>query len=260
MNDIEYQFLAKFLKDRSGISISKEKCYLFESRLPQIAKRHNIENLTKLVEALRLQPSGALANDVIDTMTTNESFFFRDTKPFDQLKKIILPKFINRKLRIWSAAASTGQEAYSIAMTCEEANFKSFEIIGTDLSPTVIERAKEGKYTQFEIQRGLPVIMMVKYFEQKGDVWHIKPTLKEKIKFDIFNLLDPYTRFENFDVVYIRNVLIYFERDTKRQILDKIAAKMNKGGYLLLGASETLFDLSDKFKPVEGENGLYYLV
>jgi chemotaxis protein methyltransferase CheR len=260
MNSADFQFLSKMLVERSGISIGDDKQYLIETRLPKVARKHNINSIEELVAKLKLSPFSQMATDVIDAMTTNESLFFRDTKPFEQLKRIILPKFQNKMLNIWSAASSTGQEAYSTAITCEDSNFKSYNIVGTDISPTVVERAIEGKYSQFEVQRGLPIMTLVKYFTQSGTDWIVKPVLKEKIKFKNFNLMDSYSPLGKFDVVMCRNVLIYFEKETKRQVLDKIAQVINPGGYLFLGSSETIYDLSSKFKQVDGETGMFQLV
>ena len=260
MNLNDFQYLAKMIVERSGISIGEDKQYLIETRLPKVARKHNINTIEELVVKLKLSPFSQMATDVVDAMTTNESLFFRDTKPFDQLKRIVLPKFQNKMLNMWSAAASTGQEAYSTAITFEDNNFKSYNITGTDISPSVIERAIEGKYSQFEVQRGLPIMTLVKYFTQSGTDWIIKPNLQEKIKFKVFNLMDSYAALGRFDIVMCRNVLIYFEKETKRQVLEKIAQVTNPGGYLFLGSSETVFDLTTKFKAVDGETGMFQLV
>ena len=257
MNPADFQFIAKLVVDKSGISIGNDKDYLVETRLPKVARRHNLASIEELVQKVRISPSSQIALDVIEAMTTNESLFFRDQKPFDQLKRIILPKFAGRKINVWSAASSTGQEAYSTAITFEENGFKNYSILGTDISPSVVDKAKEGKYSQFEVQRGLPIMLLVKYFEQNGTDWQVKNNLKQNINFRNFNLMDSYSALGRFDIVFCRNVLIYFEKETKRQVLEKIHQLMPKDGYLFLGSSETVFDITDKFRPVEKEIGIF---
>jgi len=244
------------IKDKSGINLGEDKAYLIESRLKPIARKHGLADLDELIAKVKVDTSSPYIADIIDSMTTNESLFFRDLKPFQQVENIVLPKFAGKPLKIWSAAASTGQEAYSLAITFEEKMFKNYSIIGTDISPTVIHRAKEGKYTQFEIQRGMPITMLLKYFVQDADCWTVKPEMKRKIQFDTFNLLDNYAKLGSFDLVFCRNVLIYFDKETKKQIFDKLRQIINPGGYLFLGTSETVMGITDKFKPISGEPGM----
>jgi chemotaxis protein methyltransferase CheR len=199
-------------------------------------------------------------------MTTNESMFYRDTKPFEHLTKVMIPALKAKgrtSIRIWSAACSTGQEAYSTAMSLLEmgpVNGVQFEIIATDINEKVIDRAKQGLFTQFEVQRGLPIAMLMKYFVQKpGNTWEIKDTLKSYIRFQKLNLLDSYMGLGKFDIIFCRNVLIYFDDKGKAQVLDKLAGILNPPGFLMLGAAETIMNLSSKYKLMDDHRGLYTL-
>ena len=201
-------------------------------------------------------------------MTTNESMFFRDTKPFEHLSKVILPAFKaagKNNIRIWSAACSTGQEPYSIAMTLKEEAAKYpgllAEIYATDLADKVIERARSGLYSQFEVQRGLPITMLMKYFEQRpGNMWQLKDTIRSMVKYAPANLLQPYGALGRFDIIFCRNVLIYFDEKTKSDVLDRMAAITNKSGFLFLGGAESVLGLTTKYKLMEPHRGLYTLV
>jgi chemotaxis protein methyltransferase CheR len=199
-------------------------------------------------------------------MTTNESFFFRDNTPFDLFRDHVLPALAksraqNKKLRIWCAAASTGQECYSLAMILKEneALWRDWriEIVGTDISTQVLEKAKAGVYSQFEVQRGLPIKLLIKYFRQVGEMWQIDNSLRSMVSFREFNLLDGFGALGRFDVVFCRNVLIYFDQPTKQEILARIRATLPSDGVLFLGAAETVLGITDKFKPVTGHRGLY---
>jgi chemotaxis protein methyltransferase CheR len=220
-----------------------------------------------MAAALRTKRDEALMFDITEAMTTNESFFFRDQKPFTLLQKVILPKLLTARatkkhLRIWSAAASSGQEAYSIAMVLSEEAAKlqgwKIDIIGTDLSREMVARAKSGIYSQFEVQRGLPVTHLVKYFQQiVGDKWQIKDNIRQMVQFREGNLLSDFGLVGTFDIVFCRNVLIYFDMPTKTRVLESISAIMPPDGFLLMGGAETVLGITDKFKPVPGEQGLY---
>jgi len=267
MKPEDFTYLAALLKRQSGLVLSSDKTYLVESRLMPIARKRGFETLDVLVAALRTSPeSGPLVKEVTDAMTTNESFFFRDIKPFDQFKQVLLPKLLQtragaRKIRIWSAACSSGQEPYSLAMILREEGVKlagwRFEIAATDISAEMLEKSKAGMYSQFEVQRGLPVTYLVKYFTQMGDKWKIDPSLREIIQFREFNLLNDPTMLGQFDIVFCRNVLIYFDNETKRQILERISRVMPPDGYLYLGGAETVLGISDKFQPLQNERGIY---
>jgi chemotaxis protein methyltransferase CheR len=200
-------------------------------------------------------------------MTTNESLFFRDQKPFDLLKDRVIPDLMQaraaeRRLRIWSAAASTGQEAFSIGMTLLE-NFPQLaswdiQILGTDYSPQVVERARKGEFNHFEVQRGMPIMLLMKYFSQEGEAWKVNDSLKKNIRFQEGNLLTNFSHLGPFDLIFCRNVLIYFDADTKKDVLERLSRVMSSDGYLFLGASETVFGLTDTLRPVDGANTTLY--
>jgi chemotaxis protein methyltransferase CheR len=261
----DYEFLRKYLKDRSGLALSDEKQYLLVGRLDPIAKRYNLAGLPALVGALRNAPSGPIGDAVVDAMTTNESLFFRDKRPFELLSSSMLPTLVRsrpagRPLRIWCAASSTGQEPYSIAMTLQEnaaiLGGRKVEIVATDLSTEVLERAQSGIYNQFEVQRGLPINHMLKYFSKVGDQWQVSPALRAMVSFRKLNLLHPFFGLGTFDIVFCRNVLIYFDAPTKGDVLERIAAITAPDGYLFLGGAETVLGLTDAFVSAP-ERGYY---
>ena len=268
MKQENFSFISDLVKKRSGLVLTMDKIYLLESRLAPLARKEGEASIDDLITKIRLKGTEALKSAVTEAMTTNESFFFRDKKPFDHLSEVILPHMVkNRnssaKLRIWCCAASTGQEPYSIGMVLKENQAKfgklRTEILGTDISSQVLEKAKAGIYSQFEVQRGMPIQLLVKYFTQKGENWEINPEIKAMATYRYFNLLDSYASLGKWDIVFCRNVLIYFDQETKKDILDRIAKQMNPDAYLLLGAAETVLGVSDAFKPVEGHRGLYGL-
>jgi len=256
--------IADVLKARSGLVVGPEKLYLLETRLAPIIRRENLRDLSEL--STKLKPGSALERDVVEAMTTNESLFFRDSKPFDSLRKTVLHRLHaarppGARLRIWSAAASTGQEAYSIAMVLAEMAAsmpgRQVEIIGTDIAREPLERARAGIYTQFEIQRGLPMQMLVKHFSKEDGQWRVKPKLREAVSFREYNLLADLRPLGIFDIVFCRNVLIYFDPPTKRRVLEAIARQMPADGVLFLGGAETVLGLTEAFRPVPGEGGTY---
>lgn len=266
MTPSDFTFLCDYLKRTSGLVLSDDKQYLIDSRLLPIARDAGLDSLPALVDALRRGGNRSLEKQVIEAMTTNESFFFRNKTPFQQFTDIMLPELMaarasSKKIRIWCAAASTGQEPYSIAMCLKELGSKvagwRFEIIGTDLSTEVLEKAKTGIYSQFEVQRGLPIEMLLKYFDQVGDTWQIKSEIRSMVQYRPANLLESFSAMGQFDVVFCRNVLIYFDRETKSDILDRIAKQMPEDGYLTLGSAETVVGLSKAFVSHSGQHGLY---
>ena len=268
MNVQDFDFIARLLKESSGLVLGKDKAYLLESRLNPVARKWQFKGFDELAEAVRLGTNKALIQDVTEAMTTNESFFFRDTKPFDQFRDVVLPHLLearasSRSFRIWSAACSSGQEPYSLAMILKEAEAKlsgwRIEILATDLSTEILQKAQEGLYSQFEVQRGLPINFLVKYFKQEGDRWLVNDEIRRMVKFQTFNLLESPARFGKFDVVFCRNVLIYFDQETKTQVLDGIAGLMPNDGFLYLGGAETVLGITDKFQLVPGQRGLYGL-
>jgi chemotaxis protein methyltransferase CheR len=266
MNKADFEHFIGFLKTKAGIVITAEKAYLVENRLAPIARKHGMNDAAEVLTKIRQMPSAALVSDVLDAMTTNETLFFRDQRPFDQFRDTVLPTLMERnaaskRIRIWCAACSSGQEPYSLAMLFNELGPKvagwRLEIVGTDISKTILERARKAEYSQFEVQRGLPITMLVKYFEQKGEAWHLKADIKNKVTFREFNLLDNPRALGQFDVVFCRNVLIYFDHATKAEILARIAGVMPADGHLFLGGAETVLGVSDKFAAAQGLRGIY---
>jgi len=264
----DFDMFATLLKQRSGLVLTKDKAYLLESRLMPVARKWNMKGLDELASTVRTRKDEALLRDITEAMTTNESSFFRDQKPFDQFKQIVLPRLLEtraakRSIRIWSAACSSGQEAYSLAMMLNEDSARlagwRIEIVGTDISAEMVERSKAGVYTQFEVQRGLPIQMLVKHFKQQGDKWQIAPNLRQMVSFREWNLLGDLGALGQFDVVFCRNVLIYFDQPTKTKVLEAIARQMPPDGVLYLGGAETVLGITDRFKPVDGQRGLYTL-
>jgi chemotaxis protein methyltransferase CheR len=262
----DYDYLRKLLKERSGLVLSADKQYLVESRLLPIARKAGVSGLGELVGKLKDRSAEPLIVEVVEAMTTNESFFFRDKIPFDHFRDTILPQLItarakDKRIRIWCAAASTGQEPYSLAILVKDMAAKlagwRVEIIGTDISNEVLEKAKAGVYSQFEVQRGLPIQMLVKYFVQNGDTWQISPEIRAMVQYKMLNLLPDFSHLGRFDVVFCRNVLIYFDQDTKVGVLERIARQMEGDGFLVLGAAETVVGLTEAFKPLSDKRGLY---
>jgi len=265
MTPADMDFIAQLLKRRSGLIITSEKQYLLESRLTPVARERGLADVTAVIAKLRTGDE-ALARTVVEAMTTNESFFFRDKTPFDQFEKVILPAMLKaraatKRLRIWCAAASSGQEPYSLSMILKEKGAQladwRIEIVGTDISTEILARATAGVYSQFEVQRGLPIQLLMKYFKKEGEQWRINDELRSSIQYRTFNLLDPFTGLGNFDIVYCRNVLIYFDEATKRGVLTRVAQLMPADGFLLLGAAETVVGVTDVFAPMESARGLY---
>lgn len=268
MTITDFDFICQILKTRSGLLLTNDKAYLLESRLLPVARKWKLATFDDLVRLIRTKNDEAVIRDVVEAMTTNESFFFRDTKPFDQFKQICLPALLKSRagaktIRIWSAACSSGQEGYSLAMILSEmgAQFAGWkiEILGTDLSGEILQRAKEGLYSQFEVQRGLPITLLVKYFQQTGDRWKISDAIRNKVQFREWNLLNDPAPLGKFDIVFCRNVLIYFDQPTKTKVLAGIAKQMPEDGYLFLGGAETVLGISDKFQLLPGQRGIYGL-
>ncbi len=266
MTPQDYDFLRKCLKQRSGLVLSADKQYLVESRLLPVARKAGLATLGELVEALKRGGAETLMTAVVEAMMTNESLFFRDKIPFDQFRSIVLPALIatrsaSRVIRIWCAAASTGQEPYSLAMTVKEMERElvgwRFDILATDISNEVLERARVGVYSQFEVQRGLPIQLLIKYFTQVGELWQIAPEVRAMVKFQQLNLLSDFSHLGYFDLILCRNVLIYFDQETKIDLLDRLARVIASDGYLVLGGAETVVGLTDRFRIVGDKHGLY---
>ena len=266
MTPMDYEFLRKLLKERSGLDLSPDKQYLVESRLVPLARRIGLPGITELVQKMKAGSAEALTADVVEAMTTNETFFFRDKIPFDHLRDTMLPALLQarasrRALRIWCAASSTGQEPYSIAMCLKELGATlagwRVEIIATDLSQGVLEKSKAGLFSQFEVQRGLPIQLLVKHFTQVGELWQLNADIRAMVQHRQLNLLQDFGHLGTFDVIFCRNVLIYFDQDTKTGIFERLAKVVEPDGFLVLGAAESVVGISDAFKPYPEKRGLY---
>ena len=268
MKGNDFAMFQALLKQRSGLVLSRDKAYLLESRLMPVARKWSLRGLDELAQTVRTKKDERLLRDITEAMTTNESSFFRDAKPFDQFRTVVLPYFVKARppggrIRVWSAAASSGQEPYSLAMLLKEETARlkgaKVEILATDISTDILAKAKSGLYTQFEVQRGLPITHLVKYFSQSNDKWEISRELRDMVSFRAFNLLDDMRALGQFDVVFCRNVLIYFDQPTKTKVLEGIARVLAPDGVLYLGGAETVLGISDLFRPMDGQRGLYTL-
>jgi chemotaxis protein methyltransferase CheR len=266
MTELDFEFLRAFLKARSGLSLTAEKRYLVESRLGPVCRRFELDDLSELARGLKAGRDADLEKAVVEAMTTNETFFFRDKAPFDVFRDVLLPRYLasrrsSGRLRIWCAAASTGQEPYSLAMLLSEAAPRlagmQVEIVATDISTDVLEKAKAGLYSQFEVQRGLPIQLLVKYFTQVGDQWQIAPQIRSMVNFRPLNLIKDFGHLGTFDIIYCRNVLIYFDGPMKADVLKRLANSMAPDGALLLGAAETVISLSTALFPDPQYRGLF---
>jgi chemotaxis protein methyltransferase CheR len=270
MTDQEFNAIRRLLLERSGIALEPGKEYLVESRLAPLVKKLNMSSIGELTDHLRRQPDNGLQKQIVEAMVTTESLFFRDHHPFEALRKSVIPDLINRRrqercLNIWCAACSTGQEPYSVALTLREyfpelAGWK-VKFLASDISDQVLARAREGRYNQIEVNRGLPASLMVKHFEQHGTNWQLKPGIRSMVDFLEINLALSWPLLPPMDLVLIRNVMIYFEVETKKAILGKLARLLKRDGYLFLGGAETTFGLDYSFRRVEPlKAGVYQLV
>jgi chemotaxis protein methyltransferase CheR len=261
----EFEYLRRILKDTSGLDLSADKQYLIESRLLPLTRKYGLSGIDELVQKMKAG-SSAIVEQVVEAMTTNETFFFRDKVPFDHFRDWIMPEILRvranrRSVRIWCAAGSTGQEPYSIAMCLREMSAAlsgwRVEILATDLSQDVIEKSKSGIYSQFEVQRGLPIQMLVKYFKQIGELWQINADIRAMVQHGRLNLLHDFSQLGTFDVIFCRNVLIYFDQGTKINVFGRLARILEPDGVLVLGAAETVVGLTEAFKPLPERRGLY---
>ncbi len=255
----DFDFVRTLVCDQAGIVLENGKEYLVESRLVPLAKRHGFESLDTLVTALR-RADATLRRNVVEAMTTNETTFFRDIEPFEVLRKHVIPQLMaargeSRELRIWYGASSTGQEPYSLVMMLLDhfPQLAAWNVThyATDINLEVLERARQGKYNQIEMNRGLPVTYLVKYFEKCGLEWQLKPAVRERVRFEPMNLVKSWPALPQFDIVMLRNVMIYFDIEAKKQILAKIRRQLKPDGYLFLGGAETTMGLSDAFQRMQ---------
>jgi chemotaxis protein methyltransferase CheR len=266
LTEAEIRFISDFIYQRSGIVLGEAKRYLIETRLRSVARVADIPSLHNLCRQLSTH-NQQLETLVIDALTTNETSWFRDKKPFDALQNEILPaihqkKGNNKVLQIWSAACSTGQEPYGMAITLLESGlFRDWliRIVATDISQRVLEQAREGRYSQLEVTRGMPIRTLIKYFSQVGEIWKIKQEVQKMVTFKEHRLQDDPTSLGTFDLVFCRNVLIYFDVETKGLIFNRLHNAMTTDGLLALGGSETTLNVTDKFETVKIEQATFYI-
>ena len=264
----DFDYVRKMVRERSAIVLDDGKEYLVESRLTAVARREGIASVSDLIKRLREAPQGPLQRLIVEAMTTNESSFFRDVKPYTALRQTVLPGLLRlraaeRSLQVWSCACSTGQEPYSIAMLLSdfpELSTWKVRIFATDLSSEMVQRARAGIFSQLEVNRGLPVAMLVKHFEKRGLEWHIRENLRRNLEFRELNLAGPWAGVPRPDIVMLRNVLIYFDMDTKRQILGKVRQLLRPGGFMFLGTAETTMNLDDNYTLMRADGAVYYQV
>ncbi len=266
IGDGAFHLLAGLLKSRSGVLLGREKAHFLESRLLPVAVRAGLPDVDALAVALARPGSEALATETVEAMLNHETYFYRDSAPFELLRRSVLPALraarqATRHLRIWCAAASTGQEPYSIAMmlAADEDAWAGWqvEIVATDLSGRAIERAEAGRYSQFEVQRGLPIRLLVRHFEKEGAQWQLSRDIRRRVRFRRANLARPFADLGRFDIVLCRNVLMYFDGAARADILSRIRTMMPTDGCLLLGAAETVLGLGVDFRPDWVNRGLY---
>jgi len=264
-----FNFVRQFVRDRAAIVLEEGKQYLVDNRLSQLARREGLASAQDVIDRLRAAPGGPLQRKVIEAMTTTETLFFRDSKPYEALRKTIIPELARlrageRRMQIWSCACSSGQEPYSLGMLMRE-HFPALgswnlRVLATDISTEMLARSRAGRYSQLEVNRGLPAAYLGKYFEKAGRDWQIHGDLRKMIEFRELNLAGPWSMMPPPDLVMLRNVLIYFDVDTKRQILAKIRKILRPGGFLLLGTAETTMNLDDGFELVRSDDTTYYRV
>lgn len=260
-------FVCTMVRERSAIELEASKSYLIEARLLPLAKQNGFATTNDFIQGVRTKRTPDLERKLVEAMTTNETSFYRDTHPFTALRTTIIPELCKlreakKSLSIWSAACSTGQELYSVAMLVREhfpnLNTWHVQLVGTDLSEDVLSRARAGKFSQIEINRGLPAPLLLKYFDREGMIWQIKPVIRSNASFTKLNLIERWPPLPQMDIVFLRNVLIYFSPDTKREILRKVRQVMSPNAILFLGAAETTMGLDTSFERVEISQSVFY--
>lgn len=267
MRLVDFDIYMELLKEKSGLVLTLDKTYLLESRLNPVASKWGFSSLDTLTNELRIAPDPKLIYDIVEAMTTNETSFFRDMRPFETFKNHTIPYMLQtriheRKLRIWCAASSSGQEPYSLAMILKdhETQFSrwNIDILATDISKAILDAARKGLYSQFEVQRGLPIQMLMAHFtKQENDRWQLSDKIMKMVNFQQFNLLDSMAGLGKFDIIFCRNVLIYFDEKTKSDIFARMARQLTDDGLLYLGGAETVIGITDEFAPVPEQRGLY---
>ncbi|GID25067.1 CheR family methyltransferase [Paractinoplanes brasiliensis] len=257
LSQAEFNFVSQLVRREASIVLAPGKEYLVEARLIPVARAVGAANVNEFLADLQRRPDPARQRKIIDALTTNETSWFRDREPFTALTEVVLPELVKsrgatRKLRVWSAASSSGQEAYSLAITMQE-NLPpgwNYEIMGTDISTEMVKRAETAEYSQVEVNRGLPAAQLVQYFERAGAHWRITQALRRNVSFRLMNLTAPLPAMQPFDVIFLRNVLIYFDVATKRTVLQNVAKLLRPDGWLFLGAAETTIGIDDNYERV----------
>ncbi len=258
--------LQRFLAQQAGLSFQIENAWLAESRLQPVADHHGLDNIDALIGRIVSGYEPMLAAETIEAMLTHETFFFRDRVPFDQFRTVMLPDIMRtheaeRRIRIWSAACSSGQEPYSLAMVLDEEARKlngwRIDLLATDISASVIETAKRGRFSQFEVQRGLPINHLLRYFHRVGEQWEIAEHIRARIEFRQVNLMHSMSRLGQYDIIFCRNVLIYFDEKTRASVIGQLRAALAPGGYLVLGAAESMPDCPEDLQPVSFQNSIF---
>jgi chemotaxis protein methyltransferase CheR len=267
MTEQDFDFIRKLLRQHSAIALEPDKQYLVESRLAPLVRRLELQSIGDLVGRLRAGPFNGLHAEIVEALVTTETSFFRDHHPFESLRKVVIPELMRRRagersLRIWCAACSTGQEPYSVALLFREhfPELRKWDVslLATDLSREVLQRARAGRYNQIEVNRGLPASLLVKYFRQEGNVWQLQQDVRGLVEFRELNLAQTWPALPRLDLVLLRNVMIYFDVETKRTILGRLARLLRPDGYLVLGGAETTFNLDDSYRRLEHLKGGFY--
>jgi chemotaxis protein methyltransferase CheR len=261
-----YRFLQEHVYSQAGIVLEQNKHYLFESRLTPIVRQLGLGSINDLCALLQATRDSKVGRQVVEAMTTNETYFFRDPAHYEAIRAVLLPRLKQerpdtRKLSFWSAAASTGQEAYSLAMTLLACGLGDWniQILGTDFSSQVLERARAGRYQQIEVNRGLPAALLVKYFQRAGVDWQLSDTVRRMVRFETIDLRGSLRALGPFDLVFCRNVMIYFDAPTKKRLLGELHGTLFRGGWLLLGGAETAFEVGEWFERQTVGGALVYV-
>lgn len=263
-----FRYVQQLVMERSAIVLSEDKSYLVDARLAPIARAIGVADVNSVVDHARSRRDPALEQRIVEALTTNETSWFRDNRPFQALEHVVLPELIERKrasrvLRIWSAACSTGQELYSLAILLEE-KFPQLragwqvELVGTDLNTEMVRRATEGLYSNLEVNRGMPANLLVRYFHKEGAHWRAKEAIRDRSRFTKLNLVGTWPPMPSFDVVLLRNVLIYFDTKVKKEVLCRAVKQMAPGSYMLLGTAETPSGLCSDLVPVPTDGTVVY--